>query len=249
MNIIQSSIRSCQERLVPLFKDIFSAPENSNKRSYINSYSDEKGMSKSALFMDKGESLEYKIFKTLNSIYGTGTKKILVDLLIDKNNGHSTQIDLIFIHKTGIYVIESKNFSCTVSGNNTNNNWLKKYSNKEIHTFYNPIKQNNTHIHEIKRVLNINHSDYFTSLIVFSDNTIISHFNNTNDFNFNTKILNYNKLKTTLREMIKIKNTLLSDDEIFNIYNELSKYSRQSFEAKSQHIKYVKSLQDKQSKS
>ena len=57
--------------------------------------------------MDLGERGEFNIFKSLLNI--KPSIRILIDLYIPTSNNKTTQIDLLFIHSTGIYVIESKN--------------------------------------------------------------------------------------------------------------------------------------------
>jgi hypothetical protein len=54
---------------------------------------------------------EYFVYKELRNL--SGTKKFLFNVYIPKNlkQDVSTEIDVIFLHNSGIYVIESKNYS------------------------------------------------------------------------------------------------------------------------------------------
>lgn len=214
-------------------------------KSYIISYSDEKGENKSKFFMSKGELLEKHIFDILKSIPGIGYRKILVDLQIPTPEGNTTQIDLVFLHKTGIYVIETKNLNCTVSGNNTNDYWLKEYSNGYSYSFHNPIFQNYTHI----RSLNILLSNYtykcFLSFVVFGPNCSIKYSDNLSNLKYKTTILNSNELKKKMKKTIDSRLTMISDDDLKNIYKDLSKYARVSQADKKDHIEYVKKIQSK----
>jgi len=101
----------------------------------------------------------------------------LFNVYVPMNNGKTTEIDLLYITKVGIFVIESKNYKGWIFGTDTNKNWTevlytrKTWTNpngSEKHSFYNPIMQNNTHINWLKRYLNINVPMF--SLSVFSNN-------------------------------------------------------------------------------
>lgn len=59
-------------------------------------------------FFDKGNMGEYNIYRTLEKI--KGTKLILTNLYIPKEDGSTTEIDLVMITKYGFFVIESKNY-------------------------------------------------------------------------------------------------------------------------------------------
>lgn len=206
---------------------------------HTNSYTKEK---KSQVLISKSKYLEVCIFNLLNSISINVFKKILVDLQIPRLNNKSTQVDLVFINNTGIYVIEAKNLSCVIFGNNKENYWLKKYANGDKHKFCNPIKKNNTNIQEIKEVLGTYDDSFFTSLIVFGDSCRVKYNDNLDDLEFSTKIVNLINLKQILNSMFTSKDPVLSDSEIFNIYNTLSRYTIQSKEKKIKHIEYVKNV-------
>ena len=88
--------------------------------------------------------------------------KILFDLYIPTADGKYAQVDILFISPKGIFVIESKNYSGTIIGNEYDEKWNTKnnYSydtrynynrNKyKENGFYNPVKQNQKHIEAIQ---------------------------------------------------------------------------------------------------
>ena len=101
---------------------------------------------------------------TLNNVY------------IPRRDGGSSEIDLLYITRKGIIVVESKNYSGFIFGNENNKNWtVTLYAGKdwigrkqiEKHQFYNPIWQNRTHINSLRKNL-VDEIPMF-SLIVFSD--------------------------------------------------------------------------------
>ncbi len=87
------------------------------------------------------------------------------NLMVSYNN-KSTQIDHIIISKKGVFVIETKNTGGRVYGNEDNHRWTQVLSYGNVkHTFYNPIRQNRSHIYALSKILKRN--DCFHSIIVF----------------------------------------------------------------------------------
>ena len=90
------------------------------------------------------------------------------DLIIKKENGEFSQIDLVLVTSEGIIVFEVKDFSGWIYGSGNNTNWTKVLSyGREKYKFYNPIKQNNNHISELKITLKQFQNIPFFSVIVF----------------------------------------------------------------------------------
>ena len=82
-----------------------------------------------------------------------GEKYVVNDLMITDENGKSSQIDHILINRNGIYVIETKNYSGRIYGNNMQHEWTQVLNYGAVkNRFYNPVKQNLTHIYRIREV-------------------------------------------------------------------------------------------------
>ena len=224
------------------FKSLLSSPDNPN-HSYSNSYTKEKGRKKAKFLMDKGEYLERSIFDIVDKIIGYGPKKILVDLDIKKVNTGSNQIDLVVLHKTGIYVIEAKNLSGYIFGDNDHLNWIQKLGKNNTYKFYNPIKQNTSHINQVKRVLEIQNTDTIVSLIVFGNRCTVNYRGDLDSLNFTTSIITLDKLKRCIKGHFSSRESIFSENEIFDMYDKLSTYARSDSSVKSEHIEYVKKMQ------
>ena len=96
----------------------------------------------------KGKRGEIIVSKILHKLDGTVYDDYM---LIDENN-ISHQIDHIFINASGIYVIETKNYAGRIYGNDNQNQWTQVLAyGKAKNNFYNPIKQNYTHIIALKK--------------------------------------------------------------------------------------------------
>ena len=99
---------------------------------------------------------------------GLPSVTIYHDLIIKKDNNGFSQIDLVLVTSEGIIVIEVKDYSGWIYGSGNNTNWTKVLSyGKKKYKFYNPIKQNNNHISELRKTLNQFENIPFFSVIVF----------------------------------------------------------------------------------
>lgn len=87
----------------------------------------------------------------------------------------TSEIDLLMIHEKGIFVFESKNYSGWIFGSAEQLNWTQSLQNGEKNKFYNPIRQNRTHIKALAEFLEKPASD-FTSYIVFSERCTLKKF-------------------------------------------------------------------------
>ena len=111
-------------------------------------------------------SEKFLILQLLKS--GIPSVTIYHDLIIKKDNGEFSQIDLVLVTSEGIIVIEVKDYSGWIYGSGNNTNWTKVLSyGRKKYKFYNPIKQNNNHISELRKTLKQFEKIPFFSLIVF----------------------------------------------------------------------------------
>lgn len=211
-----------------------------SSHSCLNIYSYEKGYKQWNLLIPKDEWLEKQSFETLSKVYGLGLKKILVDILIPSFNGHTNQLDLVFINRSGIYVIEVKNFTCVLEGNNTDD-WVRKEFNGKRNKIHNPIKQNLSHIKSLQKILHYYPDECFKSIILLADSCKFQYDNNT-DLEYDTRVINYKDLKATIRELTKSSEKIFSDENIYRIYDELSDYARYSNEDRRKHLEYVQNI-------
>lgn len=84
----------------------------------------------------------------------------------------TSQIDHIVINKYGVFVIETKNYSGTIYGKVAYQKWTQVLAGGSIkHKFYNPVKQNATHIYRICD--NIPSYIKIRSIVVFVQNNVI----------------------------------------------------------------------------
>jgi len=99
---------------------------------------------------------------------GIHEQTVFHDLYIESKHGKSSQIDLVLATTEGIIVIEVKDYKGWIYGNANYTHWTKVLAyGKRKYRFYNPIKQNISHITSLKRELAQFEKIPFYSLIVF----------------------------------------------------------------------------------
>ena len=81
------------------------------------------------------------------------------------NNHGTTQIDHIIISIFGIFVIETKNYSGKIYGEEHQSTW-RKVIHHRTYEFQNPLFQNETHTRVISKLINIDRVA-MNSLVVF----------------------------------------------------------------------------------
>lgn len=100
----------------------------------------------------KGEEGEENTAYYLRKV--PGCKKILHHVYVPKSDGSgTTEIDLVMVHKKGLIVIENKNYAGSIYGKEEDHYWTQIFPDGEKRSFYNPVKQNDSHIRHLKRFL------------------------------------------------------------------------------------------------
>ena len=132
-----------------------------------NQIKKDKELIKSVTSLNRGTSSERELILGLLK-NGIPKETIFHDLMIKKNNNKFSQIDMVIPTKEGIIVFEVKEYSGWIFGSGNNTNWTQILAyGKKKYKFYNPIKQNNTHITELKKTLKQFQKIPFFSIIVF----------------------------------------------------------------------------------
>ena len=86
--------------------------------------------------------------------------KVLNNLLLE-SNGYTHQIDHIVVSQFGIFVIETKQYNGSITGNKYDKKWIKKISKNKEKYYENPIRQNYGHVKAICELLNLDENKVF----------------------------------------------------------------------------------------
>ena len=161
-------------------------------------------------------------------IYTEDNTKFLFNLYLPHNNS-TTELDVVMINSSGIFVFEMKNFSGWIFGNENSKNWCETFPNGEKSFFYNPIWQNKIHLNAIKNILGKRYE--YHSAVVFGEQADLM------DIDTSSDVLSIYDLRDYLHE--ESVNDYLSKDEINQIYMKLYPYSQVGEEVKENHIRNI----------
>lgn len=184
---------------------------------------------------DKGNYGEFLTFWYLEKL--PGENKILTNIYLPKEDGSTTEIDLIMLSSKGIYVFESKNYSGWIFGDDKSKNWTQTLKGGKKNKFYNPVWQNKAHISALKKVLNEVDSNYFYSYIVFSERCELKKVSVSAQ---NVGVVKREHLLSSIKKDIGEKPEVLSLDQIRILYELLKTHTLADDSLKEQHINNIK---------
>ncbi|MBQ2909874.1 MAG: NERD domain-containing protein [Bacilli bacterium] len=171
------------------------------------------------LWNDRGKGYygEYLVFCELYK-HLSGMGKILMNINIPIENNKTTEIDLLLIHETGIYVFETKHYKGTIYGRDTDAFWTQFFRTTKNAHFKNPILQNRYHINALRKMFP---TPPIYSIIVFTNDDCVV------KATFDTRIndvCTLNDLPRILRNRFNNKQYFLPE-QIDYIFSTLSQYS------------------------
>lgn len=189
---------------------------------------------------DTGKYGEYLTYKNLKAYEADGGR-FLFNCYLPKGDGTTTEIDVILIHSTGIFVIESKNYSGWIFGSENGKTWTQTLQNgrgkaRKEH-FYNPIMQNNTHIKSLKKVIG-NHVPVY-SVIAFSERCTLK---SVTIESADVKVINRQHISETVKYMGNRSIQALSKMDVERIYEMLYPCTQTTEYEKIQHIENVNAI-------
>ena len=177
----------------------------------------------------KGKIGERKIRKLLEKFTKYQDVYVINDVIVPGDNNQTSQIDHILFSKGGIFVIETKNYSGRIYGNDSQREWTQVLAyGRTKNKFYSPVKQNQTHVYRLKDILGNKYS--FISCIVFLKANI-SYLES--DFVFTPR-----ELKKYLKKTIKEE--CISSNDILDAYNKVKEYKDNPLKNTKEHVKEIK---------
>ena len=184
----------------------------------------------------RGEKLTERELKVASFFGKYG--KTLKNIYVPKKDGTTSEIDVLFITQKGIFVLESKNYSGWIFGDENCLNWTACLSNGKKNKFYNPIKQNQTHIKWLKKYLEsfgfVNVA--FFSVIVFSERCELKKVTAEKS---EAKVLKRKQLFEYILDIWRKVPDVLSQVEAEIITDVLRKLTNVSDEEKKKHVEQV----------
>ena len=189
----------------------------------------------------RGEKGEDKIYTSLRHI--KGRKAFLPNCYIPKRYQGTTEIDLIFLHDSGVYVIESKNYSGWIFGDEEQEYWTQclrgAWHTAQKYQFYNPLRQNEQHIYALMDLLQDDMIPYY-SYVVFGNNCELKDIRLTSG-NHHVTYCKY--LKRDIIENANEMGKCLSDEKMDELYATLVNFTGATAKQKEKHIEEIRTRQ------
>ena len=170
--------------------------------------------------------------------------KILHNVYVPQGQDKTTEIDLLYLTKKGIFVLESKNYSGQIYGSETSPYWTSTWCTGrtwlgrpklEKHRFYNPVWQNQTHINVLSRYLS--QSVPMISLVVFSDRCSLRQIPpNEREM----MICPCRRLFRCIRRAWRRHASVLTAQELDELYQQLLPLTNPGYAVKRKHVRDVK---------
>jgi predicted RNA-binding Zn-ribbon protein involved in translation (DUF1610 family) len=177
----------------------------------------------------KGAYGEYIVARKLKRL--AKKEYIVLNNILLKNNNSTTQIDHIVICKSGIIVIETKNYSGWIHGHEKSEYWTQTiYKHKS--KLKNPIKQNWIHVYAIKKLLAEYNYIKYLPIVVFSGNGKLKNITS------ELPVIYTNRLLKTIKEFNKCE--LMTYSQMESISLKLNSLNLTGRKENRKHKKLVK---------
>lgn len=163
--------------------------------------------------------------------------RIFRSVYVDIPSG-KTEVDIVAVDKSGIYVIESKNYSGKIEGDTASKYWRYYHVGGSQYTFYNPIWQNRTHVNAIKYQLRIKQSQV-VSYVVFGKKSELRKIKGNTD----VRVIGVQAIGEAMKRDIKGRGRVFTDKELKELEKWFKGSTRVSVFTKISHIISVKMKQ------
>lgn len=158
----------------------------------------------------------------------------LRNVYIPTENNETTEIDLLYITQKGIFVLESKNYSGWIFGDESQYKWTSSMPNGEKFHFYNPVRQNKMHIKWLKEYLCEDIPMF--SLIVFSERCELKKVTIKSD---DVYVFNRDIMYWEIRRIWESVPDCLSKEQINEISEKLKEFTNADKSVKESHVEQI----------
>lgn len=201
-----------------------------------------------SVYFNKGRLGEFYTYKYLKAL--DGYRKFLFNVYLPKENGETTEVDVILLHESGIYVFESKNYSGWIFGTETQQYWTQTLpvgnGKSQKSKFLNPIIQNKVHLKWLHEFLDCEPQIPLYSYIVFSDRCTLKNITLTSGHHF---VINRYNILSAVQGNSEHVGTRLTSEKIDILYERLYPLTQIDEAQKLMHIENIQRKQQAITKS
>lgn len=160
--------------------------------------------------------------------------EVLRNVYIPKENGETSELDVIFITQKGIFVFESKNYSGWIFGDEKGQYWTAMLPSKEKNRFYNPIRQNRTHLKWLGNY--VGKEIPLFSIIVFSERCELKKVTVDSP---DIKVIKRDRTYAAVRSIWDEKPDVLTDEQVNSLYEKLQRLTDVDEAIKAAHVNNI----------
>lgn len=195
-----------------------------------------------------GRVFEKSIANFLKSLEKQGIYgKVLRNIYLPKNEYETSEIDVLYITTYGLFILECKNYNGWIFGRENDSKWTVSLprgrgKSRKYH-FFNPLKQNKSHIKPLKECLSDLFPDKLINLypvVVFSNRGTLKKISN----NSSQPVFYKDEMMRYIRDIINQSDPCLTQVQVDSLFEEMNKYTKVSKEIKKQHIENIKKYKD-----
>ena len=178
----------------------------------------------------RGKMGESRVSKRLSKLANKYGGSVIDDVIIPGENDKTSQIDHIYICNYGLFVVETKNYSGRIYGNDKQREWTQvlAYGNTK-NKIYNPVMQNQTHIYRLLQLLKVKINAI--SVVVFvrgNTDYIESHY-----------VYDLHDLKHLLDDTTQC----VDDATVEKVVNTITEYKLNPTKSNKEHVQEIKQMQ------
>lgn len=193
------------------------------------------GEEKTKLIIGKGKEskrTDDTFAANINNSFVNENQYVINNLVLQHENGKTSQIDHIVINQNGVFVVETKNYSGYIYGDDVREQWTQVLNYGKVkNNFYSPVKQNQRHCQYIQKLLPENTPIY--SAVVFAKGNISNVRSN--------YVYDLLGLKKILNNQSEVQ---ISNIDIENIYKILKGSDKSSVITNEQHVENIRKTQE-----
>ncbi len=160
--------------------------------------------------------------------------RVFRNIYLPKEDGGTSEVDVVFVTSKGIFIIESKNYSGWIYGDENNKNWTATLENGQKNHFYNPIWQNKSHVKWMSNLVGEDVPLY--SIIAFSERC---EFKDVSALSRDVAVIKRDQIIPTIRSVWDSNSDKIFGGRIELICEKLQQLTNVDEETKNAHIDAV----------
>ena len=198
------------------------------------SYYKETNHSYLDVITDKGINGEYRCFKKLRYLEKEGAR-FLFNLYLPKDDGTTSELDILMIHCTGLYILESKSRKGKVIGDPSAYTW-KQITDRGCFDMFNPLFQNEGHVKALRGMI--------SDEVNIQPMTVFTHGFELMNADTEYPVCTIQNLENRMESLLDSFPVTISDQNVDYLYERLKEYEKVNTEAsvRKSHVDYCRSF-------